>query len=105
VEHRRFAPGDTLLAYTDGALECRNSLGRMLGVAGLKRVLVEAHRPKPDSACALAGAVIAAVEGHRAGPAEDDTLVVEVKRQVSPEAARDANGTEARRTPQPVAAP
>ena len=112
VESRRFEPGDTLLAYTDGAIECRNEQGRMLGVNGLLRVLASCVGAKARSvspaghghsggaggaaaggsgaggaaglaSIGLAAAVLSAVESHRSGPAEDDTLVVEVVRSAT----------------------
>lgn len=85
VESRPFMPGDRLLAYTDGALEARDHDGRMLGVAGLTRVLAGLHGSgrrhgssvRGDDA-ALCAAVLVAVERHRSGPPSDDTLVVEI---------------------------
>ncbi len=82
VERRPFHPGDTLLAYTDGALECRNQQGRMLGVAGLTRILAGVHRPEQAGRSGLASVVLNAVEAHRHGAAEDDTLVVELTRAI-----------------------
>lgn len=86
----RFGPGDRLVAYTDGALECRNHQGKMLGLAGLARVMEELHggRAAGDGA-GLCGAVLSRVEQHRAGPPEDDTLVVEVTRAVGVGAAKE----------------
>src|SRR5690606_31991441 len=43
----RFLPGDMLIAYTDGAIEARNSAGRMLSVDGLQRAIASA-RPDPE---------------------------------------------------------
>jgi serine phosphatase RsbU (regulator of sigma subunit) len=88
VETRPFARGDKLLAYTDGALEARDHGGRMLGVAGLIRVLKGLHSDGTSGGAsredgpALCSAVLAAVERHRSGPPADDTLVVEVLHSV-----------------------
>jgi serine phosphatase RsbU (regulator of sigma subunit) len=84
VQSRPFVPGDALLAYTDGALECRAQNGRMLGVKGLLRILAESHRPEQAGRAGLASVVLAAVENHRFGPPEDDTLVVEITRAIGP---------------------
>ena len=72
-----FGPGDTLIAYTDGATEARNEAGRMLGVTGLERILASAP-PAFDGG--WASVILSAVEAHRLGPARDDTLVVEIVR-------------------------
>ncbi len=78
----RFGPGDTLLAYTDGATEARDDAGRMLRIAGLQRVIAQGvGRGRTDAAPppgTWAQRLIEAVERHRAGPPDDDTLVVEV---------------------------
>lgn len=81
VQVVEFRPGDTVIAYTDGALEARNDEGRMLGIAGLQRALHVARATKPSLADAGEGvcaAVLSAVEAHRLGPPEDDTLIVEI---------------------------
>jgi serine phosphatase RsbU (regulator of sigma subunit) len=74
---RAFAPGDVLIACTDGAIECRDHAGRMLGTMGLLRA-VSTGAPALDGGWAQS--ILGAVEAHRAGPPEDDTLVVEVAR-------------------------
>ena len=82
-----FHVGDTLIAYTDGALEARDKNGRFLGVAGMLRIIAGA-RATPGSG--LPGSILSAVESHRYGPTEDDTLIIEVTRplEVSPEPQR-----------------
>jgi serine phosphatase RsbU (regulator of sigma subunit) len=76
-QSHRFGPGDTLIAYTDGATEARNEAGRMLGVTGLERILASTP-PAFDGG--WASVILSAVEAHRLGPARDDTLVVEIVR-------------------------
>lgn len=73
----RFGPGDTLVAYTDGAIEARDSGGRMLGINGLRRLIAAG---RPESGWAVG--VLRAVEQHRKGPPDDDTLVIELHRPV-----------------------
>jgi len=72
-----FHAGDTLIAYTDGALEARNLNGRFLGIAGLLKIMATT---KPNAAAGWPGAILKAVEQHRHGPTEDDTLVIEITR-------------------------
>ncbi len=74
---RPFGPGDTLIAYTDGAIEARNDRGRMLGVTGLQRIVAIVP---PEFDGGWASTILSAVNSHRAGPPADDTLVVEVVR-------------------------
>lgn len=95
VQSHRFGPGDTLLAYTDGAIESRNQAGKMLGVIGVSRILAGSHHPDQRGRTGgtggmggagrpgLSGVVLAAVENHRFGPPEDDTLVVEITRMIT----------------------
>lgn len=81
----RFMPGDALVAYTDGAIEARDPEGRMLGVFGLQRALatcLAARTGERSGDAELAPSLLRLVEQHRAGPPEDDTLVVEVARVV-----------------------
>lgn len=99
VESRPFVAGDTLLAYTDGALECRNQQGRMLGVKGLTKFLASVHTAEQAGRSGLASVVLAAVESHRHGPTEDDTLVVEITRAIdAPAAAATIDATRQRTT-------
>jgi serine phosphatase RsbU (regulator of sigma subunit) len=73
----RFLPGDAMISYTDGAIECRDADGKMMGVAGMRRVVASAV---PDAEGGWASSVLRAVDQFRAGPLADDTLVVEVWR-------------------------
>ncbi len=75
----RFGPGDALIAYTDGALEARNDAGRMIGLAGMRRLMAGGRAERPGDWTKL---VLDAVDRHRRGPPEDDTLVIEVLRPV-----------------------
>ena len=90
VQTRRFERGDMLLAYTDGAIEARAESGKMLGVNGFLRVLSSCVRMHSQGG--LAGAMLAAVESHRFGPPEDDTLVVEVHLAPAQESGMEMNG-------------
>jgi len=73
----RFMPGDSIVVYTDGAIEARDARGRHLRVDGLQRILASSV-----SRGDRAGTIVDAVDRHRAGPAEDDTLIVEIARPV-----------------------
>lgn len=72
-QRTRFMPGDSIVLYTDGAIEARNREGRHLRVDGLQRVLAGVRGED------RVGAIMESVGRHRYGPAEDDTLVVEVR--------------------------
>jgi serine phosphatase RsbU (regulator of sigma subunit) len=81
----KFMPGDSLLAYTDGAIEAKNVKGVMLRVEGLRKIIASVV---PDSGPAgWASAVLREIDRFRHGPAEDDTLVVEMYRPLIPAAA------------------
>ena len=78
MESRAFAPGDSLVAYTDGATEARCPEGRMLGIGGLRSGLAPGMRTEPGG---WSQRLLEGVVGHRGGLApEDDTLVVELYR-------------------------
>jgi Serine phosphatase RsbU, regulator of sigma subunit len=74
-----FAPGDCLLAYTDGAMEARSSTDEDFGAQRIRAVL-ETCTTSP------ARAVMDAVVRHRVGRPGDDTLIVEVRAVDSPTA-------------------
>ncbi len=80
-----FGPGDSVLAYTDGAIEAANEKGEMLRVDGLQRYLSSLP---PDETGGWCGAVLRAVDRFRHGPPGDDTLIVEVFRPVVVEPSR-----------------
>jgi len=75
----KLCAGDTIIAYTDGAIEAMNDKGRMLGVTGF-RSIVSATHPDTDAKGGWASAILRDVDTHRYGPALDDTLIVEIFR-------------------------
>ncbi len=85
-----FGPGDSVIAYTDGATEARTETGQMLRIEGMRRLLAQPGRVEPGH---WPEKLLRAVTDHREGlPPEDDTLVVEIYRAIrrqSPDA-RDA---------------
>jgi sigma-B regulation protein RsbU (phosphoserine phosphatase) len=70
----RLEPGDLLLLYTDGVVECESPSGEELGEEGLAEIVAaEALLPAP----ALCDRILDAADGRRAGgPREDDMTVV-----------------------------
>jgi len=68
------ARGDAVIAYTDGAIEAADAEGRELGIAGLESLLAAAPPPGRTFADSLA----ASVASHRAGPTNDDILIVQI---------------------------
>ncbi len=73
----QFGPGDAIIAYTDGAIEARDRMGKMMGVKGVQKLVAFG---KPESGGGWTRTVRTAVENHRYGPPADDTLVVEIVR-------------------------
>ncbi|MCB9847714.1 MAG: serine/threonine-protein phosphatase [Phycisphaeraceae bacterium] len=78
-QRSRMGVGDTIIAYTDGAIEAMNDKGRMLGVNGLRSIVL-ASRPDTDAEGGWSSAILRAIDSHRHGPALDDTLIVEIFR-------------------------
>lgn len=72
-----FGPGDSLIAYTDGAIEARDRMGKMMGVKGVQKLVAFGS---PENPGGWARTLRTAVESHRYGPPADDTLVVEIAR-------------------------
>jgi sigma-B regulation protein RsbU (phosphoserine phosphatase) len=72
--------GDTIVAYTDGAIECRDGQDRQLGIEGLRElVLRSSRRPLPD----LLDAVMSGIAAHRHGAPDDDTLLLALTLRIS----------------------
>lgn len=72
-ESTAFAPGDSLVAYTDGASETRDAQGQDFTIARIRQ-LVENATPRQSILPRLASAV----RKHRHGRITDDTLIVEI---------------------------
>ena len=89
-------PGDALVAYTDGAAEAADEEGRMIGIAGVRRLVEQVAREAP--AHAWPEAIIRRVAAHRNAPPGDDTLVVALHRP-------DASARDDARPSQPAAEP
>jgi serine phosphatase RsbU (regulator of sigma subunit) len=78
----RFAPGDALVAYTDGAAEAKNSHDAMLGMEGVRRILegiAHSNHAPPD----WPGQMLRHVLDYRGAPPDDDTLVAAVFRPIA----------------------
>src|SRR5690606_27834438 len=73
----RFGRGDSVIAYTDGAIEARDQQGRMLRIEGMLRLVAS---PSTWADAAPCTAILRHVDQHRFGPIADDTLIVEISR-------------------------
>jgi serine phosphatase RsbU (regulator of sigma subunit) len=69
--------GDCLLAYTDGAMEARDSGGTDFGLSRIRDVLE--RKAATNEVGAVSAALMEAVSKHRSGRPADDTLVVEAR--------------------------
>ena len=101
-----FAPGDSLIAYTDGAIEARSMEGKMFQIDGLRRLLASPAMPGVANAGQgqWAEKILEEVAAFRGGlPPEDDTLAIEIYRPISPENA--CENEDAETIIQPEAAP
>ncbi len=81
-----FAPGDSLIAYTDGAIEARSLEGKMLHIDGLRRLLCSPVMPgiAHGGQGEWAEKILEEVAAFRGGlPPEDDTLAIEIYRPLS----------------------
>src|SRR6516225_9194791 len=76
--HVRLEPGDTLLAYSDGVLECRNAAGEEFGSA---RLLAALQRARQSSATSTLLTILATVQDFANGnPLSDDMSLTVVQR-------------------------
>ncbi len=73
--HVVLEPGDTLVAYSDGVLECRNAAGEEFGS---DRLLAALQQTKPSSAKATLMTLLAVVQdfGNGNPPSDDISLTV-----------------------------
>lgn len=78
-----FMPGDMLIAYTDGAMEARNDKGKCIGRQWLTAMIAAANCEPGD----WPRRIIGELDTRRHGVPEDDTLVIEVQRRLSTDAA------------------
>ena len=85
-EHSRsFLPGDTILAYTDGATDTINESDERLNIEGVQKILLNHpppadHDEHPDRWC---GTLLREMDRYRFGPSVDDILLVEVYRPLA----------------------
>lgn len=77
-----FKPGDSVIAYTDGATEARDPEGKMLRIAGLRGIIADdgATTGGPIGQGGWPERMLGIVASHRKAPPEDDTLIVELYR-------------------------
>jgi sigma-B regulation protein RsbU (phosphoserine phosphatase) len=79
-----FTPGDTILAYTDGATETTDTNGRMVRVQGLEAIFHAINFPRNAPHTADATAEVARrLDDTRQGPNHDDTLLVQIARPLT----------------------
>jgi serine phosphatase RsbU (regulator of sigma subunit) len=76
-----FRAGDSLVAYTDGAIEARNADGKMLGIRAIQSMLAS-REPRPT--LDVSSELLRMVERWRSRPPTDDTLVIEISRPAAP---------------------
>jgi len=75
-----FSHGDRVVVYTDGVMEAHNKNQQMFGVEGCQQVLLEKAAQSANSK--VSDELLEAVRRFRRGPAEDDSLIVELTRHV-----------------------
>ena len=80
MQTHKFMPGDRLIAYTDGAFECRDRTGAQLRIAGIRSLISRG----PDQAAPWPNSILKSVETFRFGLPQDDTLVVELAYSLNP---------------------
>jgi serine phosphatase RsbU (regulator of sigma subunit) len=74
---RPFMPGESLIAYTDGAMDARSRSGERLEVVGLRKIV---HEQWADHEQRWPQVIARAVHKFRYGAPDDDVLVVEAYR-------------------------
>lgn len=72
------APGDFLVLYTDGAIECRDSRREQLRITGLHSALAECARRNAGVSEVL-DCLMSRVRTFRSGSPEDDTLIAGIE--------------------------
>ncbi len=79
-----FHEGDSLIAYTDGAIEAKSPEGKMLRMDGLRGLLASKPTPGyPGGLGSWSERILTEVTNFRGGlPPEDDTLAIEIYRAV-----------------------
>ncbi len=71
-------PGDTLVAYSDGVLECRNTAGEEFGLDRLTASLQELKQPSAHDTLMM---LLAAVQDYANGsPLSDDVSLTLIQR-------------------------
>jgi serine phosphatase RsbU (regulator of sigma subunit) len=92
-----FAPGDSLIAYTDGAIEARSVEGKMFHIDGLRRLLAaDVPLGSAQSTQGIwAERILEDVAAFRGGlPPEDDTLAIEIYRPIEESVQDESPATE-----------
>ncbi|MFG0260471.1 MAG: PP2C family protein-serine/threonine phosphatase [Phycisphaerales bacterium JB041] len=82
-----FGPGDTILAYTDGAIEARNDSGKMFRIDGIRRMVASADGRSPTLWPRIFKDEVIEFRG---GPPEDDTLLLVLHHAVAGTSVRKA---------------
>lgn len=75
-----FAPGDVVVAYTDGASEAADPQGRQLGIRGVEDFIRQAAQTLSVPPREWPGRLLRGVTAHRQSPPRDDTLLVALYR-------------------------
>lgn len=72
-----FMPGDSLIAYTDGATDAKSRSGERLEIKGLRRIIAGGWA---DESQRWPETILREIDRFRHGPPEDDVLIIEVYR-------------------------
>ena len=71
-------PGDSLIVYTDGAIEARATDGKMMLIGGLRKILAGGNADSNEQGV-WAQRILDEVTAYRGGlPPDDDTLAIEI---------------------------